>query len=316
MTKPDNTLYIATESRTPVPVYQWQTENDPKAVIHISHGMAEYGQRYHSLARELNEAGFLVYAHDHPGHGYRISLDEEHLKGYFADQHGWSTAVHDLALVVNNITKDHPGLPCLLLGHSMGSYLLQSYLINSNPTICGAILSGSNFIAKPLLLVARLIAQFEVLRQGEKGNSRLINQLTFAGYNKQFKPNRTDFDWLSRDPQAVDAYISDPLCGFACTNQLWVDLFGGLQGICSHAALKNIDADLPILVLGGGKDPVSAPDRLQKLTSALQTAGIKDVSLQLYPDGRHEIFNETNREQVVQRLVQWIESIQTTVSET
>ena len=308
MSEPDKTLYLATDSRTSIPVYQWQPDNSPTAVLHISHGMAEYGRRYHAFARELNKAGFIVYAHDHAGHGERIEMDEDRLQGHFSDQHGWSSAVHDLALTVNNIKKNHPELPVFLLGHSMGSYLLQNYLVNSNPEINGAILSGSNFVAKPLLLVARLITGLEIIRQGKKGNSRLIDQLTFAGYNKKFRPNRTDFDWLSSDPAEVDAYINDPLCGFTCTNQLWADLFSGLQNICSVSSLKNICSELPVLVLGGEKDPISAPNRLQKLAAALQTAGIKDVSLRLYPDGRHELFNETNREQVIQQLIEWLQN--------
>ena len=308
MSEPDKTLYLATDSRTSIPVYQWQPENSPKAVLHISHGMAEYGQRYHAFARELNKVGFIVYAHDHSGHGERIEMDTENCQGHFTDHHGWSSAIHDLALTVNSIKKTHPQLPVFLLGHSMGSYMLQNYLINSNPEINGAILSGSNYVAKPLLTFARLITQLEIIRQGKKGKSRLIDQLTFAGYNKKFKPNRTDFDWLSSDSAEVDAYINDPLCGFTCTNQLWADLFSGLQNICSISSLKNINPEIPMLVLGGEKDPISAPNRLQKLASALQTAGVKDVSLQLYPNGRHEMFNETNREQVIQQLIEWLQN--------
>ena len=308
MSKPDKTLYLATDSRTSIPVYQWLPEKTPPAVIHISHGMAEYGLRYHPVARELNEAGFIVYAHDHPGHGERIDMDSDKQQGHFADQYGWSAALHDLALTVNHIKQNHSGLPLFLLGHSMGSYLLQNYLVNCSPDINGAILSGSNYVAQPLLWVARFITGMEILRQGKNGNSSLINRLTFAGYNKQFRPNRTEFDWLSRDPEAVDAYINDPLCGFTCTNQLWADLFSGLQTICSAKALKQINSDIPFLVLGGSKDPVSAPNRLQKLAAALQTSGIKDVSLQLHPDGRHEMFNETNREQVIQQLIEWMQN--------
>ena len=308
MSEPDKTLYLATDSRTSIPVYMWQTEGSPQAVIHISHGMAEHGQRYHSFARTLNQAGFIVYAHDHPGHGERITMSEGKQQGHFADRYGWSVALHELALTVHHIKQSYPNLPLFLLGHSMGSFLLQNYLVNCNPEINGVILSGSNYVARPLLFVARLITQLEICRQGKRGTSSLINQLTFAGYNRQFKPNRTEFDWLSRDSDAVDAYINDPLCGFGCTNQLWADLFSGLQTICSNSSLKKINPETPILVLGGDKDPVSAPNRLQKLAAALQTAGIKDVSLQLYPDGRHEMFNETNHEQVIQQLIEWLEN--------
>lgn len=309
MPTPDNTQHIDTDTSNPVPLplYQWLPQSPAKGVVHISHGMAEYGKRYQQLARELNQADYIVYAHDHPGHGDRIAGDNSD-RGHFADTFGWSVAVHDLAMVIDHILAEHSGLPCFLLGHSMGSYLLQSYLVNSNPDICGFILSGSNYVPKPLLYFARMVTRLEVLRQGKHGVSQLINQLTFTGYNKKFKPNRTDFDWLSSNQKSVDDYINDPLCGFDCSNQLWHDLFGGLKDICSINALKKIQTETPVLILGGEQDPISAPNNLQKLASAYEQAGHLDVSLHLYPEGRHEMFNETNSEQVVQRLIQWMDS--------
>ncbi|WP_422459476.1 alpha/beta hydrolase [Endozoicomonas sp. ALB115] len=213
-----------------IPVYQWLAKKSPKAVLHISHGMAEHSARYQELAEQLTRRGFHVYAHDHRGHGATINKDKTSSQGHFGDHDGWNNVVQDLKRVVDHTLAQHPTLPCFLLGHSMGSSILQSYLGRHNPNISGAILSGSNLVAKPLLMLARLVAKIETLRQGVMGHSPVIHQLTFAGYNNRFKPNTTEFDWLSRNPESVMRYVKDPLCGFRCSNQLWHDLFGGAAG--------------------------------------------------------------------------------------
>ena len=300
------TITLNTTDHHQIPVYIWDSvATTHRGVIHISHGMAEYGSRYQRLAEKLNAAGFVVYAHDHRGHGATTGSTGQ---GYFADHRGWNKVVEDLDTVVEKITQDHPGTPLFLLGHSMGSYILQNYLMEHTSPAHGVILSGSNFAPKALLHLGRMVASMESMRQGKKGHSPLINQLTFAQYNRSFKPNRTAFDWLSRNPDEVDLYASDPLCGFLCSNHLWKDLFDGLLNISSTSALARIDPSLPVLVMGGEKDPVSAPQGQQKLAKALQKAGLKNVTITLYPDGRHEMFNETNHEQVSNRLIQWIDN--------
>ena len=286
-----------------IPLYQWNSATPARAVIHISHGMGEHGLRYATLSSCLNKAGFIVYAHDHRGHGKNIDKNPQ---GHFADQQGWERSVNDIARVTEHIQEHHKGLPCFLLGHSMGSYLLQSYLIKNIPQIDGVILSGSNYTPRPLMWFARAVARIETLRQGKMGFSKLIEHLTFSDFSRRFKPQRTEFDWLSRDTEQVDAYIQDPLCGFPCTNQLWADLFAGLYSICSVKALKQLPEHLPVLLMGGADDPVSAPNGQQTLAAAYRKAGTQDVTTHIYPQGRHEMFNEINREQVLERLIQWI----------
>ncbi len=300
-----NTFSIQSFDHHQIPAYSWKPESEIRGVIHISHGMAEYGSRYERLAEQLIAQGFIVYSHDHRGHGAAIHQDSA---GFFSHSDGWNSVVKDLTAVVCYIKTHHPELPCFLLGHSMGSYILQSYLIENKPKVDGVILSGSNFAPAALLYIAKALSHIEIIRQGEKGKSSLINQLTFAGYNKSFKPNRTEFDWLSRNPDEVDLYINDPLCGFQCTNRLWADLFQGLLHISSLKNLEKIQQDLPFFIMGGEKDPVSAPSGQQNLKKALDKAGMKDVTLALYPEGRHEMFNETNHEQVISRLIQWLDS--------
>ena len=297
------TFWLEANDRSGLFVNQWLPEGMPKAIVLLAHGMAEHSGRYARLANALCNAGFGLYAHDQRGHG---KTAERGTLGYFADNDGWSAVVSDVASLNQHIGQAHPGVPIFLLGHSMGSYIAQAYLLHHSASLQGAILSASNF--QPVLLYrsASLIARFERWRQGPKGCSALIEWLSFGSFNNAFKPARTRYDWLSRDPAEVDAYASDPLCGFRCTNQLWIDLLGGLQQISKASNLAQIDPGLPLLVMGGTCDPVSEGKRLNDLAKALRDAGNRQLQLNLYPQARHELFNETNRDTVVADLIDWL----------
>lgn len=285
-------------------VNAWAPDGQARAVVMLSHGMAEHGGRYERLAEALTQAGFALYAHDQRGHGRTAS---EGLLGHYGDRDGWSKVVGDLATLNASIAQKHPEVPVFLLGHSMGSYVAQAYLMHHSASLQGAILSGSNFQPVSLYRSARLVARFERWRQGATGRSALIEFLSFGSFNKRFKPVRTPFDWLSRDPQEVDRYISDPLCGFRCTNQFWLDMLGGLQQISKKSSLAQIDKSLPMLIIGGECDPVSEGRRLKDLAGALTGTDHALVTLKLYPQARHEILNETNREAVTRDLLAWLE---------
>lgn len=299
-----STFWLTTTDHSRLYVNQWLPDSAPRAVVMLSHGMAEHSGRYARLADALCGAGYGVYALDQRGHGR--TADEGTL-GLYAEKDGWNKVVGDLASLNQHIGQQQPDLPIILLGHSMGSYIAQGYLLHHSASLHGAILSGSNFQPVALYCAARLIARIERLRQGLRGRSALIEFLSFGSFNKAFKPTRTAFDWLSRAPDEVDKYINDPLCGFRCTNQLWIDLLGGLQQISKASNLKQIDPGLPILVMGGECDPVSEGKRLKDLAHALREAGCQNVQLNLYPQARHEVFNETNRDEVTADLLSWLE---------
>ena len=298
------TFWLTANDHSRLYVNQWLPDTPPKALIMVSHGMAEHGGRYARLAEALCGAGYGVFALDQRGHGR--TADEGTL-GLFAERDGWNKVVGDLASLNQHIGQQLPGVPIILLGHSMGSYIAQAYLLHHSASLHGAILSGSNFQPVALYRAARLIARAERLRQGLRGRSALIEFLSFGSFNKAFKPNRTAFDWLSRDPDEVDRYRHDPLCGFRCTNQLWIDLLGGLQQISKASNLAQIDPGLPILVIGGECDPVSEGKRLKSLAHALREAGCQHLQLTLYPQARHEVFNETNRDEVTADVLKWLD---------
>jgi alpha-beta hydrolase superfamily lysophospholipase len=290
-------------------VNHWFAEKTPKAVIMIAHGLAEHSGRYARLAEALVQAGFAVYAHDQRGHG---KTAEHGTLGHFADQHGWQKVVGDLACVNHYIRQQYPHAPIFLLAHSMGSYIGQAYLMQHSCSLQGAILSGSNYQPVTLYRAARVLARFERWRQGPNGRSALLAFASFGSFNRAFKPNRSAFDWLSSDSAEVDKYIADPLCGFRCTNQLWLDLLEGLQNITPRGSLLQIDSKLPLLIIGGACDPVSAGKRLDDLANALSNAGASKLQLKIYPQARHELFNEINRDEVTAYLIDWLEqSLQT-----
>lgn len=299
-----DTFWLTASDATALYVHHWYGTQPPKAVLMIVHGMTEHAMRYARLAEALVTAGVEVYAHDQRGHG----LTAQHgLLGHFADQDGWGKVVDDLASLNHHIRRQHPQAPIFLLGHSIGSFIAQAYLMQHSCSLQGAILSGSSYRSMALYRLASLVAHVERCRQGPTGRSALLHWLTFGAFNRAFKLTRTAFDWLSSDPLEVDRYLADPLCGFHCTNQLWLDLLGGLQHITPLKQLAQIDTAMPLLVIGGSADPLSAGQRLQRLANALRQTGHHSVQLRIYRDARHALFHESNRDEVTTHLIHWLE---------
>lgn len=291
-------------------VRQWRDSSlsEPRAVLHINHGVAEHCARYADVARHFTRLGYVVYAHDHRGHGFSVTGDEA--LGHFADQDGWKKVIEDVYLVNEHIRKSYPGTPVILMGHSMGSFIVQSYAIRHGDTIDTLVLSGSAFHTPFSLSYGELVMRIEAARAGQRGRSKLINLLTFATYNKTFSPVRTPADWLSRDSRQVDRYLEDTLCGFLCTNRLWLDLMHGLKEIIQHRNLQKIPNRIPVLLFSGEMDPMSYDPQehgIKKLADRLKTCGQHTVHYRVFPKGRHEILNETNRDEVLIFWSQWLE---------
>jgi alpha-beta hydrolase superfamily lysophospholipase len=298
-------------------VYRWlPDEGTPrKALVHVAHGMAEHAARYARLAAALTAAGYAVYADDHRGHGKTCGLVGGNPQPPSPDELGWMGAggfrrsVQDIQQLLVFEKAENPGLPAVLFGHSMGSYFAQSFLIEAGASIKAAVLSGTG--GKPSLIAAagRLVARIERARLGPKGKSALMNTLSFEEFNKPFRPNRTAFDWLSRDDAEVDKYVADPLCGFPVSTQLWVDLLDGLGHISSPDQQARIPRDLPVYVFCGSEDPVGEKTRsVKQLVEAYGRAGLGDVTHRFYAGGRHEAINDTNRDEVTKDLIDWLDA--------
>ncbi len=289
-------------------VRKWSNPDQPPvAAIHINHGMAEHCQRYQPIAEILLQAGFVVYAHDHRGHGH--SIPQGGLIGHYADRKGWDLVVSDVNTVNQFIRSDQPGIPVILLGHSMGSFIAQAYCLKYGNNVDAVVLSGSAYSTPRSLQPPKMLVKLEKLRSGKKGRSAIIDQQSFGNYNKKFGKARTDADWLTRDMDEVDKYVQDPLCGFLCTNQLWEDLLSGIETISRTSNLRKIPDQLPFYLTSGERDPLSyrsSQHGIAKLAAHLRSAGQVDVTFRLYDGARHEILNELNREEVVKDIIEWI----------
>lgn len=284
---------------------QWLPEGEPRGVIQIVHGVAEYVERYAPLAHYLTERGYVVCGEDHLGHGHTAAGQF----GYFAPRGGWDLVARDIRQLRVLQGERHPGLPYVMLGHSMGSFLTRTYLIRWPGTLDGAVLSGTGQEPAPLVALGRLLAGGLCALRGPEYVSDLVYQLSLGAYNRAFRPNRTTADWLSRDEGAVDANLRDPLCAFRPTVSMFRDMMTGLRFIARRDNLARMDRATPVYFLSGDRDPVGSMGAgVKKVAGMFRAAGCGDVTLKLYPGGRHEMFNEINRQEVMDDLLAWLQS--------
>lgn len=266
--------------------YEWAPEGTPRGVVQIAHGLAEHSRRYARLAQALNEAGYAVAAIDHRGHGGSIT----DVPGDFGAA-GWEGLIQDMVDFGASLKERNPGLPLFLIAHSMGSFAAQSALLDHSDTYDAVVLSGSS----ALDVMAQAMAE-----SPEPAGLEAFN----AGFE-----SRTGFEWLSRDESEVDEYVADPLCGFDTPPETLPALFSHVGRLADPDALKGIRSDLPLLIISGDQDPVGGAGQLVELLGQrYREAGLQDVTVTLYPGARHEVFNETNRDQVVREVVDWVVS--------
>lgn len=301
----ESTFTLPEKEGTNVFVYRWLPEEDEsiRGMVQIAHGMCETAYRYRELAQHLTTAGYAVYANDHIGHG-RTAYDSDKLGNPGAD------AFNRMADSMRELGKlaavEHPELPLFLLGHSMGSFLVQKIMYDKQHAYHGFILSGTNG-RRSLLKLGEWIAIMQSQLQGTDHRSMLLNAMVFGGFNRSFRPARTPFDWLSRDSEEVDQFLQDPMCGAICTTSFFQDFFRLLQEIHLQASLDKINTDLPVYVFAGDRDPVGLFGKgILALIDTYRTLGIHDLEYNLYPEGRHEMLHETNRDEVISDVIHWL----------
>jgi len=275
----------------PLTTYAWPDPVELRGVVQISHGLAEHAARYDRLAAALISAGFAVRSHDHRGHG--ASVGNGVSLGSFGEA-GWDGLVADLVTVSRAVGAEHPELPLFLIGHSMGSFALQQAIVDYSELYRGVVLSGTT----ALDVMAAAMAE-NLQPDDEPGELSSFN----AGFE-----HRTGYEWLSRDQAEVDLYVADPLCGFPTEPDVLPQIFGSnAPRLADPVVLSRIRSDLPILVTSGDADPLSGGGQLVELVGRrYREAGVTDVTVKLYPQARHEIFNETNREEVTADVIDWL----------
>lgn len=280
---------------------------NPKAIVHVNHGMAEHAGRYGRFAESLAEAGYGTYAQDHRGHGH-TRADGTSL-GIFAPKSGWDQVLSDVAAVNVMITEKHPDVPVVCFGHSMGSIIAFNHILRAPLMVSGAALWNAGVETGALVTLYGAILRFERFFKGSDVPSGIAARLSFDAWNKVFAPNRTNFDWLSRDTVEVDKYVEDPLCGFDVSIGMWLDVLEGIRFAASDEHLSRLPADLPIHLQAGEEDPCSENGRaVASIEKRMKARGMESVSFNLLKDTRHESLNEKNRDQTTSDFITWLDN--------
>ncbi|MCO7224233.1 alpha/beta fold hydrolase [Pleionea sp. CnH1-48] len=278
-------------------VHFWPQES-AKATVQLLHGKTEHWRRYQPLIHHLYQQGYQIVAHNHRGHGEREPL------GHFADKEGWSKVIQDIRLVQQTLHKSEPWV---LFGHSMGSFLATEYAIRYGDDLQALILSGGNYQSPTFYYAAKLLSHCVGLIKGYDHPSSFLSWVSNSKFNRYFDKNTKSYQWISRDHKQVEAYVADPRCAFDCSPQFWIDILQGLIGISKPERLAQIPSSLPVYLFAGDHDPVGQMGKgVPALQDVLQAGGVKSVTCQLYPEGRHEMLNEINASQVMDDLSEWL----------
>ena len=285
---------------------RWTPEGQPKAVVQIVHGIAEFVERYDDFANFLTGHDIAVVGEDHMGHGQSINGDG--IQGYFHG--GWFNAVADTYQLLQDTQREYPYLPYILFGHSMGSFMTRTILCKyPDSGIAGAVICGTGwqptFAIPALLKVVGGICK----KTGETNPNETLQGMVFGSYNKKVEHPRTPFDWLTRDAKIVDDYIAHPLCGFTASCGLLREMLKGIHYIQQKNNLAAMNKDLPVFFIAGGDDPVGPYGKgVQKCADTFVSVGMTDVKPKIYPLCRHEILNEINKEEVYEDVLRWIQT--------
>lgn len=298
--------YRSSNNLCSIAAYKWLPEGEPKAVIQIVHGMAEHAVRYDDIARFFTKNGFAVYAEDHVGHGASIN-DGALVKGYFNDKDGWTVLVQDVIALHDIAAAEYPGIPYVLYGHSMGSFIARTCASRFPDKFDAFVFSGTAG-KNPVLGIAKALAAHDVKKLGPSKPDEKLNSIAFGSYLKRIKDPRTPFDWLTRDNAIVDEYVKDEYCGFTFTASAFRDLFDGLGEIAGKQWAEKVK-NVPILLLAGREDPVGSYGKgVEEVANDLRKTGHTKVVLELYQGGRHEMHNEINRDEVYRDILAFLTS--------
>jgi len=297
-----DTRFLTSQDQTLLYLYRYTNEKRPKLILQFAHGMGEHAGRYQAFFNYLLERDIFIFAHDHRGHGK--TAEKNGVLGHYDNHDGFEKAVTDLKLVNDVIQADYPDTPIVMMGHSMGSFLVRRF-IERFPNDCDAvILSGTGYHQGLTGKAGHLLSLIETKLFGKTHRSKLLDKLSFGQYQKQFKDRGS---WLSRDVASVNAYREDPLSGYVATSQFYHDLLTGIERLHKQAEVNKINKTTPILLISGDDDPVGDFSKgVKKVAADYKQAGIQSVETILYPGGRHEMLFETNRDEVTADIYQWL----------
>lgn len=297
--------YPSSDGKTRIHAVEWIPEEEPKAILQIAHGVTEYILRYEEFAEYLTNKGILVVGNDHIGHGTSIAENAKPM--YFGPEGSFKYAVDDVNTLYKTTKEKYENIPYIILGFSLGSFIVRRFLIDYPDTVDGAILVGTGQIAPIKIKIAKFIAKSEAKKHGEDNPTPMIKSLSFDNYNKLFKPNRTDYDWLCLSKTSLDKYIKDEKRGKELSAGLFREMLSDMEYTGNLENIKKMNKDIPIIFLSGEMDPVGEKGKsVKKAYDYFKKAGIKDVSMKLYKDLRHDILHEDNAEQIYQDILEFI----------
>ncbi|WP_186580952.1 alpha/beta hydrolase [Aquibacillus kalidii] len=298
--------WLKAKDQTNIHIVKWSDPYTvPKAIIQVSHGMVEHIERYKDFATFLVDHNIFVYGNDHRGHG-KTGEKQGHL-GHLSDINGFEKTSDDLVDITKLIQKEHPSTPIFLFGHSMGSFLVRRYIQKHHGLVKGVILSGTGFQPSFVTILGKALAKRNIKKVGKRTASKSLNKLVFGNYQKHLQNTTTEFDWLSRDKEQVQNYINDPFTGFIPTATFFYDLFDGLHSIHQKQNIEKMDKDIPILFISGEQDPVGNRSKgVLKVMEQFNKIGMNHVDQIFYPEARHELLQETNKHEVYQDVLDWL----------
>lgn len=285
---------------TQIHAVEWVPEGEVTAVLQICHGMVEHIDRYHDFAEFLAKRGIYVIGHDHLGHGKSVTGPEK--RGYFHETEGNACVIADIHKLRVLTEQKYPELPYFIMGHSMGSFLVRQYLGLYSGGLSGAIIMGTGEQPSLVLMAGRLVCKIIAAIKGWDYRSKFVNSLAVGGYEKKLGAA-----WLSRNPENVARYTSDPMCGFVFTVNAYYHMFGGMLKMNQQEKEGKAAKSLPLYFVAGQEDPVGNCGKgVENVFQLYKDAGYQDVEMKLYSEDRHEILNEEDREVVYQDILSWI----------
>ncbi|MDD3520409.1 MAG: alpha/beta fold hydrolase [Actinomycetota bacterium] len=301
--------YFFADDGVKISYFKWIPDKEIKGIVLIAHGMAEHSERYDDFAGFLNRNAFAVFANDHRGHGKTAGSTDR--LGFISEENGWEIMVNDFLKMKEEVKSQYPAKPLFALGHSMGTFIIRDIMLEDKKAVStdleGVILSGTGCGLGLMGKIGKLIFKSEIGKKGADGKSQLLHDMSFGKYNKSFRPNRTEYDWLSTNNDNVDRYIEDPCCGTVFSASFFRDLAYGIEKVNNFKNIKNVNKNLPIFLISGKEDPVGNFSKgVKKVYSDYIKAGIPDIQMNFYEGLRHEILNETGKEKVYKDILNWL----------
>lgn len=302
----DEFYFPSKDGNTEIHTIVWKPEGEVRAVLQLAHGMVEYIDRYDEFANYLCKKGIYVVGNDHLGHGKSVQSKAEY--GYFHKKNGNACLVADMHTLRTRISKKYPDVPYFMLGHSMGSILMRQYMQMYGNGLSGVILLGVvSERPKAVVCGGRHLCKVISIVKGGHYRSKLVDTLVTGSFNRKFKPALTRADWVTSDAEHLEKYVNDPLCSFVFTVNAYYHMLGGLQQVSKKESAFMIPKNLPVLLAAGSDDPVGNCGKgVRKIFERYKKAGLEDVTLRLYAGDRHELLNETDRQQVYADVYEWI----------